>query len=121
MQAVFCYSRGVTPQKVIAPWSAIPADDIDFSIRPAKGSRQVAKKVEEPWIVRMEVARAMVTKEIGELSQTLRKIGISLAVNYIDFFSGMSMVETQPVFVRRWWRRGGANRRKRRQGCNQPR
>jgi hypothetical protein len=98
MQAVFCDARGARAEEFIAPGGTVAADDIDFPARMTDGGREIGKNVEDAMIVVLDVTGAMIAKEMVELFFGLGKIEIAAAVNDVDAFAGVRMIEAKMVF-----------------------
>jgi hypothetical protein len=57
-------SGSVHAEVMVAPWGAVSADDIDLASRMANGYRQLREDVVEPGIEVVDIAGAMIAKEI---------------------------------------------------------
>jgi hypothetical protein len=90
----------MTAEKLVAPGTAITADDINFGVGPANRPGQIAEEIEQAWIVRVRIAGPMVAKEIVKLCQRLGKIRVSLTVNNVEVFPRMRVIQPQAVFPR---------------------
>ena len=85
---------------VIAPRSAIAANDIDFAVEMSQFGQQIMQQVEFPDIIVLFVTGAVITKKMIQRRHTFRKILIAYPVNDIQVFSCMEVIEAKPIGVR---------------------
>ena len=85
------------PQVVVAPRSAIAAHNVDFAIGVSQLNQQIVKKIKLLHVIVLYIAGAVVAKKMVQLCDAIGKILIAYAVNDIDMFAGMKVVEAQPV------------------------
>ena len=90
-------AMAVFPQVVVAPRGAISADNVDFAIRMAQLDQQIVQKIELLHVILLHVTGAVVAKKMVQLRNTIRQVLIAYAVDHIDMFAGMQVIETQPV------------------------
>lgn len=83
VQAVLSYSRRAAPQKFVAPRRSIAADNVNFLIRPARGSNQIMKQIENPRIVGMDFSRPVITQKVFQLLERHWIIGLPVAIDDI--------------------------------------
>src|SRR6202034_3327294 len=84
-------------QVVIAPRSTVAAHDVDLAVGVSQLDQQIVKKIELLHVIVLYIAGAVVAKKMIQLRDRLGKVLISDAVDHIDMFTGMKVVETQPV------------------------
>jgi len=99
---------------LIASWRAIAANDIDFGVGTTDGLSGVGENVEKPWIEVVHLSGAMVAEKMVELRQCLRNIALAAAVNDIQVFAGMRMVEPQVTYGYCWRPAGNGSARENR-------
>lgn len=97
VQAVLRHGRGTPPQEFVAPRSAVAANHVDFGSRAANRRCEIGQQIEQSRIEGTLVAGAMVTEEVLKVCSCLRNVSVSDAINNVDTFVGMGVVETQPI------------------------
>ena len=95
--AVLGDSVAVLAEVVVAPRGAISADDIDHAIGVAEPGHQVMEEVELFHVIVLYVAGAVIAQEVVELSDGLRQVVVADAVDDVDVFAGVQVVEMQTV------------------------
>jgi hypothetical protein len=99
MQAILCDADRAGAEEFIAPGGTVAADDIDLPARMTDSGGEIEKNVEDARIVVLDVAGAMIAKEMVELFFGLRNIKIAAPVNDVDAFTGVRMIEAKIVFL----------------------
>jgi len=96
---VFGYTGvgGAGAEEVVAPGGTVAADDVDDGVRPTELAEQVVQEVELPGIVVAGVFGAVVAEEVVELREGGRDVGVSYAVDDIDVFAGVQVVELEVI------------------------
>lgn len=87
----------VLTQVVVAPRSAVAADDVDLTVGVPEANHQIMQKVEFPDVVILHVAGAVIAKKVIELRDGIGQIVISNAIDDIDSFSRVKVIKAQPV------------------------
>ena len=77
---------------------AIAANDIDFGVGTTDGLGGVGENVEKPWIEVVHLSSAMVAEKMIELRQSLGNVALAVAVDDIQVFAGMRVVEPQVAY-----------------------
>jgi tartrate dehydratase beta subunit/fumarate hydratase class I family protein len=85
------------PQVVVAPRSTVAAHNVNFPIGVSQLDQQIVKKIKLLHVVVLYITGAVVAKKMVQLRDAIWKILIADAVDHIDMFTGMKVVETQPV------------------------
>ena len=86
-------------EEFIAPRGAKATDDLNFGVWMTHGTCEIGKNVEDAGIVMLHLAGAVVAKEMVELSFRFRKIEIAAAIDDINAFAGMSVVEAKMMLL----------------------
>jgi acyl transferase domain-containing protein len=94
VQAMFGHAMGATAQHCVGGRCSIPADNVDLSIRTAQGRGELVQQVKHSRIVVSNGAIARVTQEVVELVDRLRNIGIATAIDHINMFVSVSVIQT---------------------------
>src|SRR5689334_7687971 len=87
------------PQKLIAPRRAISADDLNFSAGTSHRRDQVGEEIEDPRVVMIDLAGAMVAEEMIQPREGLRNVARRAPVNHIDALSGVGVIKAQMACV----------------------
>jgi len=82
---------------VIAPWGAIPTDDIDLAVEMSQFGQQVMQQVEFSDVIVLHVTGAVVAKKMVQRRDTLRKVLITYPIDNIEMFSGMKVIEAKAI------------------------
>lgn len=82
---------------VIAPRSAIPANDVDLAVEMPQFGQQVMQEIKLPGVIVLHVAGAMVAKKMIQRRNALRKVLIAYPVDDIQMFTCMKVIEAKPV------------------------
>src|SRR6185437_2161665 len=86
---------------IIAPWRAIPADDINRSVGVAEADHQIMKQVEFFQVVIFHVSSAMVAEKMIEVRHGIRKVTVANPIHDVDVLSGVQMVEPEAILLGR--------------------
>jgi hypothetical protein len=84
-------------EKVIAPGSAIPANNIDLAVEMTQSGQKVMQEVEFPDVIILLVTRTVVAKKMVQRRNAFRKVLITYPINNIEMFSGMKVIEAKPI------------------------
>jgi hypothetical protein len=85
------------PQVVIAPWRAVPADDIYFAVGMSQLGHQIVQQIEFLEVIILHVTGAVVTQKMVQLRDTVRKVLITNPIDHINMFASVQVIEPQPV------------------------
>ena len=88
-------------QVVIAPRSAVTADNVDGAIGMAEAAHQIVQQVELFQVVIFHVPGTMIAQKMIELRYRIRQITIADAIHHIDVLSGVQMVEPESILLGR--------------------
>ena len=90
-------SVAVLAEVVVAPWSAISADDIDNSVGMAEAGHEVMEQIELPDVVIPHISGPVVAEKVVELGDGFRNVVIANPVDHINAFTGMKVIEVQAI------------------------
>jgi hypothetical protein len=85
------------PQVVIAPWRAVPADDIYFAVGMSQLGHQIVQQIEFLEVIILHVTGAVVTQKMVQLRDTVRKVLITNPIDHINMFARVQVIEPQPI------------------------
>ena len=97
MLAMLGNAMAMLAQVIVAPRSAVAAHNINLPIGVSQLDQQIVKKIKLLHVIVLHIAGAVVAKEMVQLCDAIGKIPVPYAVNDIDTFTRMKVVETQPV------------------------
>ena len=97
MLTVKRHSMAVLAKIVITPRSAIPANNVNLTVRTAQSGQQVMQQVELPDVIVLHIIRAVVAEEMIKCSYTVRKILITYSVEDIQVFASMKVIKAKPI------------------------
>ncbi len=95
--AMLSDTMAMLSQVVVAPRSTIAAHNVDFAIGVSQLDQQIVKKIKLLHVIVFSIAGAVVAEKMVQFRDALGKILIAYAVDHIDMFTGMKVIETQPV------------------------
>jgi hypothetical protein len=98
VQAVLRNAGGAGAEEFIASGGAIAADDFDLPALMTDGGSEIGKNVEDARIVMHDVAGSVISKEMIQLFFGLRNITVTAAVDDVDAFAGVCVIEANMVF-----------------------
>lgn len=84
-------------QELIAPWSAIAADNVDLSIWPAQLRHQRMQQVKLLRVVMAGGLGPVVTKKKIQLCHGIGKVRVADSVHHVNIFAGVQMVQAQMI------------------------
>jgi len=114
MKTMLRHARGVRSKILIACRRAVSADDVDLGVGPADGAGSIRHDVEKPRIKVVHLAGAVIAEEVVELRESLGNVSIAMAIDDIQAFSGMGVIEPQASVLSQ---RGSDARGRDRRGC----
>lgn len=98
MQAVRGHAGRSLSQKLIAPGTAISADDVNFRLRTSCRSGQIMEQVEQTGVKSMNCSCAMIAQKSFEAINCIWQVSVAPPVNQVNLLVRVSMVEPQPIF-----------------------
>ena len=99
MQAVRGHAGRRLSQELIAPGTAISADDVNFRLRTSCRSGQIMEQVEQTGVKSTNRSRAMIAQKSIEAINCIREVSVASPVNQVNLLVRVGMVEPQPVFT----------------------
>ena len=82
---------------VVAPRSAIAADDIDDAVGMAEAGHQIVEQIELPDVIVLDVSGAMVSEEVVELRDSFGNVVVANTVDDVDALTGVQVIQMQAV------------------------
>jgi hypothetical protein len=99
VKAVFGNSLRMSAKELIAPRCSVSTYNIDLSARPVDSHSQLLKEIIKSRLKMPDITRTMVAEKIVELADGLRNIGVPPAVYDVEPFSGVGVIELEPIFL----------------------
>jgi hypothetical protein len=93
------------PQKLIAPWRAVSANNVYLTFCPAQLRVEIVKQIENSRIISQNCSGAVIAQILIELRERLGDVSVSAAVNNIETLSRMCVKKPQPILWHRCNRR----------------
>jgi len=97
MLAVQRNSIAMLAEIVIAPRSAIPANDVNLAVDMSQFGQQVMQEIEFLDVIILLVTGTVVAKKMVQRRNAFRKVLATYPVDHIQMLSRMKVVEAKPV------------------------
>lgn len=101
MLAMQRHAVSMFSEVVIAPRSAIAADNVDRAVWMAEAGHQIVQQIELFHIVIFDIPGAVIAQEMIELRHRIRQVAIANAVHNIDVLPCMKMDKPKPILFGR--------------------
>ena len=95
--AMLSHIHGGAAKEFIAHLRPVTTDNVDFRFTVANRYGQVMQQVKQPWIQQVDIAGAMIAKEMVKFVGGSRQVGTSHTIHDIEPFFGVRMIKLQPI------------------------
>jgi hypothetical protein len=98
MQTVRGYAGRSVSEKLVAPGTAISANNVNFGLRTSYQCGQLMEQVEKTWVKSINRPSSMITEKSIKTIDRIGEVSVAPTVDQINLLVGVGMVEPEPVF-----------------------